>query len=145
MPGIPLAFRSVTVDEIINDPNLLEGMNPQDLINALGGVPSGFKVEAGQGVSVGRGWKLLGRATYQSGGARAVNVLAIRMIRIGTGQAVQTVSPPRSVPEAGTTARRNTQARPRSSHCRQNLQLCAFQVGSRARAAGRGCPPRVTS
>jgi hypothetical protein len=55
---------SLTVGQILQDPDLLEGMNPSDLLAALGGVPPGFTVAAGKGVSIAPGWKI---ATNQDG------------------------------------------------------------------------------
>jgi RHS repeat-associated protein len=49
---------SLTVEEILQDPWILEGMNPQQLLDALGGVPQGFTELPGRSVSVAPGWKL---------------------------------------------------------------------------------------
>jgi RHS repeat-associated protein len=62
MPGPRLVGTSgwLNVDDVINDPSILQGMNPDDLLYAFGGMPQGFKVSAGTGTSVGPGWKILG-------------------------------------------------------------------------------------
>ncbi len=61
---------SLTIDEILQDPYLLGGMNPDDLLSALGGTPSGFEISPGRGRSVAPGWKLLGN--YGNRGAVSI-------------------------------------------------------------------------
>jgi RHS repeat-associated protein len=49
---------SLTIQQIIDNPWVLEGMNPEQLIDALGGVPPGFEVSVAKGSRIMPGWKL---------------------------------------------------------------------------------------
>lgn len=57
---------SFTPEEIAQYPQVLEGMNPEDVINLLGGLPAGASVSPAQSASLnaGPGWKL----SIKSGG-----------------------------------------------------------------------------
>lgn len=50
----------LSIGQILEDPSVLKDLNPDDLLNALGGVPSGFTIAPGQSKSagLGPGWKL---------------------------------------------------------------------------------------
>ena len=69
-PGVPYSG-SFTPNEIAEYPEVVRGMNPGDLIRNLDwtayDLPEGWKIEAGQGESVGPGWKLFneGDGGYQ--------------------------------------------------------------------------------
>ena len=81
-PGVPYSG-SFTPNEIAEYPEVVRGMNPGDLIRNLDwtayDLPEGWKIEAGQGESVGPGWKLFneGDGGYQfrwsPGSARATH------------------------------------------------------------------------
>ena len=64
--GVPYGG-SFTTDEVAQYPQVLAGMNPDEFIEALGGVPPGFSVQPGQSASLGQGpgWKL---TTQDDGG-----------------------------------------------------------------------------
>lgn len=49
-----------TIWDYIGNPQLLQGLNPQNLIDALGGTPAGWTVSPAQSASAGKGpgWKL---------------------------------------------------------------------------------------
>lgn len=53
-PGVPYEG-SFTPEEIAAHPDVLEGLNPQDVLDRLGGVPDGFAVRPGQSESLGDG------------------------------------------------------------------------------------------
>lgn len=65
----------ITIQDILDDPNMLEGMNPGQLEAELGGIPAGYTVTPGQGTSIAPGWSLRGggsvRITWMKGSARA--------------------------------------------------------------------------
>ncbi len=56
-PGVPYGG-SFDTEEILQYPQVLTGMNPQDVVQILGGVPEGWQVAPGQGQSVAPGWKM---------------------------------------------------------------------------------------
>jgi hypothetical protein len=54
------AYGSYTFNAIVQDPDLLNGMNPQDLMDKIGELPEGWGVEPAQSESagLGSGWKV---------------------------------------------------------------------------------------
>jgi hypothetical protein len=63
-PGVPYEG-SFTPEEIAQYPDVLNGMNPQDVLDRLGGIPQDFEVKAGQSESLeaGPGWVLHSRTS----------------------------------------------------------------------------------
>ncbi len=50
---------NLTIGDIIDDPWILEGLNPDDVLTELGGVPPGFRITTlGKGSHAGQGWAL---------------------------------------------------------------------------------------